>query len=98
MSNYEVVYPLGESTTKVWPLSNPIQDLRGKTICGSGHTFRGGEAVAAIVGLLQKQYPGIKFIPNTEIPDEVSTKKEMAALQDILREKGCDILLSGTGC
>lgn len=78
--------------------SPSVPDLSGLTFCGSGHTFRGDEAIPRIVDLLQKRYSGIKYIPNSEIPEEVSTKEDIARLQDILREKGCDILLSGIGC
>ncbi len=95
---YEVVYPLGRSTAKATPLPVHIPDLSGKTICGSGHSFEGDEAVAAVVALLQKQSPGIKFVPNAEIPAEASTKEEMAKLQDLLRGKGCDAVLSAMGC
>lgn len=97
-SGYEVVYPLGRPTAKVPPLAPHVPDLSGKTICGSGFSFWGDEAVPAVVELLQKQYPNIKFIPNSENPEEVSTQEEIARLQEILREKNCDIVLSGNGC
>lgn len=95
---YEVVYPLGKSTVESLPLSPPVADLNGKTICGSGHTFWGDEAIPQIVALLQQRYHNIKFIPNSEMPQQVSTKEEIAEFQKLLREKGCDILLSGNGC
>ena len=95
---YEVVWPLANSTYEIVSHTYHSPDLSGKTICGSGHSFEGDEAVAAVVELLRRQYPDIKFIPNTSIPEDVSTKEEIAALQNILREKGCDIVLSGTGC
>lgn len=95
---YEVVYPLGRSTIK--PLSNSpaILNLSGKTICASGHTFEGDEAIPAIVDLLREQYPNIKLIPNNEIPDDVNTKEEMKKFQELLRKKGCDAVISGVGC
>lgn len=95
---YEVVYPIGRSAVEIPSINLDISDLNGKTICGSGHSFMGDEAIAIIVKLLQNQYPDIEFIPNKEIPEEVSTKEEIVRLQDILRKKGCDILLSGIGC
>ena len=95
---YEIVYPIGKSILAVNPLSPHIPDLTGKTICGSGHSFEGDEAFSAIANLLRKQYPDIKFIPNTELPEEVSTDKEIKAFQDILQKKGCDAVLSGIGC
>ena len=95
---YDVVYPIGRSTQELKPLSPHIPDLNGKTICGSGHSYEGDEGIAAIVELLKKDYPDLKFIPGSEIPDEVSTQKEIAAFQAILKQKGCDAILSGTGC
>lgn len=95
---YEVVYPIGRAKMKVPPAPVYVTDFRGKTVCGSGHTYEGDETMTVLVGLLQKQYPDIKFIPNSEMPDTVATREEMAALQNVLREKGCDIVLSGIGC
>lgn len=95
---YDVVYPIGRSTLELKPLSPHISDLNGKTICGSGHSYEGDEGVATIVDLLKKDYPNLKFIPNSELPDEVSTQKEISAFQEILKKKGCDAVISGTGC
>lgn len=95
---YETVYPLGRSTAKAARVQAPVQDLKGKTICGSGHSFVGDEVVAEIVALLRKEYPDIKFIPNSELPPEASTPEQMAALGKLLKSKGCDLVLSATGC
>jgi hypothetical protein len=96
-NGYEVVYPIGRTMIKVRALAPHIPDLSGKTICGAGHSYEGDEAIAAVVELLKKQYRGIKFIPNSEFPDDVSTPEEIAAYQDMLRKKGCDVVLSGIG-
>jgi hypothetical protein len=95
---YEVVYPLGRSNLKVLPLAPHIPDLRGKTICGSGHSFNGDEVVAEVAKLLQERYPGLKHVPNSEIPDEVATREEIAKLKEVLKKKGCDAVISSTGC
>jgi hypothetical protein len=95
---YEIVYPIGRSILVIKALAPHLPDLTGKTICGSGHSYEGDEAFGMIAGLLNKQYPGIKFIPNTEFPEGVSTEKEMEAFQDTLQKKGCDAVLSGIGC
>jgi len=94
---YEVVYPIGKVILDIKGLAPLIPDLNGKTICGSGHSFEGDEAADAIMDLLKKQYPEIKFIPNTEFPDEVSTDNEIAAFQRVLQKEGCDAVLSGIG-
>ncbi len=95
---YSAVCPLGRSHAMSARRPASILDLSGKTICGSGHTGFGDEAVSAVAELLKKQYPGIKFVPNTDLPDEASTKEEMATFQEILRQKKCDVVLSGLGC
>jgi hypothetical protein len=78
-------------------LAPHIPDLKGKTICGAGHSYEGDEAVAEVVELLKKKYRGIKFIPNSEFPDDLSTQEEITAYQNMLRKKGCDIVFSGIG-
>jgi len=95
---YKVVWPVGNFMTKDQRIAPHIPDLNGKTICGSGYSYYGDEAIDAIVKLLQKQYPQMKFVPNAEMPDEVSTKEEISKFQTVLREKKCDLLLSATGC
>ncbi len=95
---YEVVYPLGASAVKERANSPALPDLNGKTICGSGHTFEGDEAVQAMIDLLRGKWPNLKFIPNKEIPDDVNTPAEMKKFQDFLRQKGCDAVISGDGC
>ena len=94
---YEVVYPLGRLTAKGLRLAQNIPDLRGKTICGAGNRFFGEEVTASVAKLLQQQYPGLKFIPNEELPALVETKEEMAKFKEILRQKGCDAVISATG-
>lgn len=94
---YEVVYPLGRLTAKNLHLAQNIPDLSGKTICGAGNRFFGEEVAAAVAELLQQQYPGLKFIPNTELPALIESKEEMEKFKEILRHKGCDAVISATG-
>jgi hypothetical protein len=95
---YEGVYPVGRSTAGASASPSHISNFSGKTICGDGPTFFGDEAITKIVELLRKQYPDIKYVPSTEFLEEVSTKDEIAKLQDLFRGKGCDVVLSGNGC
>lgn len=97
-ATYKVVWPIGNFSIKGQQIASNVPDLNGKTICGSGHSYHGDELIDAIVKLLQKQYPHLKFVPNAEMPDEVSTKEEIGKFQTVLREKKCDVVLSGTGC
>jgi hypothetical protein len=95
---YEVVYALGKSAVKPLLNSPAIADLNGKTLCASGHTFEGDEALPALVNLLKERYPGIQYVSNKEIPDDVNTRAQMKEFQELLRQKGCDAVISGVGC
>jgi hypothetical protein len=95
---YEVVWPLSKSTATLTPLAAPIADLNGKTICEIRHSFRSDETFPMIEQLLLKQFPTIKFVSNMEMPDlPATTAAEMTALTNMLKQKGCDALLSGNG-
>jgi hypothetical protein len=96
--SYKVLSPIHQSTTKMASLSPPIPDLSGKTICAMRHTFRADETFPMLEALFRETYDDIKFIPNTEMPDSTSASPEEAArLTKVLKEKGCDVLLTGNG-
>lgn len=60
------------------------------------HTFRADESFAIIEALFKKRYPDIKFIPNSQMPDfRIGSAAEAQQLEQILRDKGCDVLLVG---
>ena len=99
---YEVVYPLGKTVTKRIPLAPRLTDLRGKTICAvSNHVFQYKITFPALGEVLQKQYPGLKFIPYTEFPDShdetPAGHKAMQGLANLLSQKGCQAIISGNG-
>ena len=96
--SYKVLSPIPKSTTKMASLAPPIPDLSGKTICAMRHTFRADETFQMLEALFREKYDDIKFIPNTEMPDSTSvTPEEAAQLTKVLKEKGCDVLLTGNG-
>ena len=96
--SYKVLSPVNKSTTETASLAPPITDLSGKTICAMRHTFRADETFAMLEALFREKYNDIKFIPNTEMPDSTSASPEEAAqLARVLKEKGCDALLTGNG-
>ena len=69
-----------------------------KTICAARHTFRADETFQMLETLFREKYNDIKFIPNTEMPDTTSaTPEEAAQMTKVLKEKGCDVLLTGNG-
>jgi hypothetical protein len=96
--SYKVLSPVNKSTTERASLAPPLPDLSGKTICAMRHTFRADETFQMLEALFRETYKGIKFIPNTEMPDSTSaTPEEAAQLTKVLKEKGCDVLLTGNG-
>ena len=96
--SYKVLAPVNKATTETASLAPPIPDLSGKTICAMRHTFRADETFAMLEALFREKYNNIKFIPNTEMPDSTSASPEEAAqLARVLKEKGCDALLTGNG-
>jgi hypothetical protein len=99
---YDVVYPLGKTMIKEIPLALRLTDLRGKTICAlSNYVFQYKITFPALGELLQKQYPGLKFISYSEFPDthdeSAAGKKAMEALASLLGQKGCQAVISGNG-
>ena len=96
--SYKVLTPVNKATTETASLAPPIPDLSGKTICAMRHTFRADETFAMLEALFREKYNNITFIPNTEMPDSTSASPEEAAqLARVLKEKGCDVLLTGNG-
>ncbi|MFC1933495.1 hypothetical protein ACFLXU_07775 [Chloroflexota bacterium] len=100
---YEVVSPLGKSPVKIFPLVPRLDTLEGKTICEiSDDDYRTEVTFPEIRKLLSEQYPGIKFVPFTELPDSAGKRFSRAdlpeALPKVLAEKGCDAVISGNGC
>ncbi len=97
-SLYRVYSPVTASASLKTRLAPPIPDLSGKTIGAIRHTFRADETFPMIEALLKERFSGIKFIPNTEMPDLRPTNAaEEAELTRVLKDKGCDVLLAGNG-
>lgn len=97
---YEVVWPLGKSVYEAVSLAPAIQDLSGKTLCQVwDDLFRGDEMLAVIREELSKRYPGVKFLDYTLFGNTTGpTQREVvAALPGLLRQHGCDAVISGVG-
>lgn len=98
VNSYKVFAPITNSASREVPLSSPIPDLSGKTICAIRHTFRADETFPMIEALFRENYEDIKFISNTEMPDMKPTNAaQEAELTRVLKEKECDVLLAGNG-
>ncbi|MBI2910241.1 MAG: hypothetical protein HYX92_21575 [Chloroflexi bacterium] len=97
---YEVVWPLGASMYNPQATAREVTDLSGKTVCQLWDwVFRGNEIFPAVAEILSKRYPGIKFVHydvfgNTHSPKE---REIVAHLPEMLRDQGCDAVISGVG-
>lgn len=97
---YETVWPLGRLAYEVAPVADRTPDLSGKTICElSDWLFRGEEIFPLIRDSLQKRYPGISFIDYTSFGNTHGPKEAevITALPELLRQGGCDAVISGVG-
>ncbi len=97
---YEVVWPLGRTVSEVVTPSSPVSDLRGKTVGELWDwLFRGDEMFLLIREKLRERYPGIKFVDYAVFGNTHGRKEAevTAALPDLLRKHGCELVLSGVG-
>jgi len=97
---YEVVWPLGRSHWDTRAPNERVPDLRGKTICEIwDHVFRGERIFPIIRETMQKLYPGIRFIEYDKFGDTHGPhqKQVLAALPGLLKQYGCDAVISGVG-
>jgi hypothetical protein len=100
MNDYQTVWPLGKLAYQNVVLKPRIADLNGKTICElSDNIFRGEEIFPIVREVLRQKYPGIKFVEYTRFGNtHGATEAEVIrALPAMLREYGCDGVISGVG-
>ncbi len=102
---YEVVSPVGRAIIKAVSGEGHLDTLEGKTICQVwNREYRGDELFPLIAEELRRRYPKTKVIPYTDFPlDDVpkwqAVKKDATGktYSDLLKEKGCDAVMSGNG-
>src|ERR671937_783902 len=97
---YDVVWPLAPSAAPSGVLAARATELDGKTVGELwDYLFKGEEIFPLIREQLAARYPGIRFVEfeafgSTHGRDE----KELAAtLPAILRQHGCDAVISAVG-
>ena len=98
--SYEVVWPLGKAVYEALPPTQRSDDLSGKTICELWEwLFRGEEIFPILRETLSKQYRGISFVDYNAFGDTHGSKERetISRLPDVLREHGCDAVISGVG-
>lgn len=104
MQQFEVVSPVGGETSDRKAIAPRLPDLNGKRVAEIWNgVFKGEETFPAIRRALEKKYPGVTIVPYTEFPhfyggdnptQQRALAKELAAL---VKEKGCDAVISGNG-
>ena len=97
---YEVLRPTGEAARKTVQAADRLDTLNGKTVCEVWNAgYRGERTFPKLRELLQKRYPGVKIVPYTEFPlaRHYNIDEVLADLPQLLREKGCDAVISGNG-
>lgn len=99
--SYQVVWPLGRSSVSlsIEP-GPPISNLGGKTIGEVWNSaFKGNQMFAIIRERLRQRFPDVKFVDfdvfgDIHGPDEAEV---IAALPGLLRQHGCDAVITGVG-
>lgn len=97
---YKVVWPLGRSVYETFSLAARRSSLDGQTICEIWDwLFRGPEVFPTIREALRRQYPAIKIVeydkfPNTHGHNE---REVVPNLPKMLRDRGCNAVISGIG-
>ncbi len=101
---YQVVSPLGESAVKLTTMAPRLDTLAGKTVCMVwNNAFKADVTLPVIAEALKKQYPGVKIVPYTDMPNAFlpeppgTPRKQSEALQALYKEKGCNAVISGNG-
>lgn len=97
---YEVVWPLGRSTSKARPVAPRLTDLEGKTICELyNQLFKGDVLFEETQKIFEQKFPGVKFVDHTNFGD-IHGQHETAvvnALPEELKKHGCDAVISAVG-
>ena len=102
---YSVVSPLGDPVVKMITMAPRLDTLAGKTVCMVwNEAFKADVTLPAIGESLKEKYADITVIPHTEIyaalqaaARENPSAEDEAILQAVLKEKGCEALISGNG-
>lgn len=102
---YRVVSPLGDPAVKMIAMAPRLNTLNGKTVCLVWNKAFKADITLPVIGKsLKDKYPDIKIIPHTEIDAAIQavsrenpSADEAAILRAVLKENGCDALISGNG-
>ncbi len=70
-----------------------LADLNGKTICEIGESWESERTFPLISSLLQKQFPTIKIVPDTKMPEWTANPDQK--LVDTVKAAGCQAVIIG---
>jgi hypothetical protein len=96
----EVVWPLGPSAVVPTPLAPRVPDLTGKTVGELwDYLFRGELIFPLLRAELARRYPGVRFVEYGVFGSThgLSEAQLMASLPALLRQHGCDAVVSAVG-
>jgi hypothetical protein len=97
--HYKVLWPRGRKARENHPLAKRPGTFEGLTICELWDgLFRGNQIFPILRDRLSERYPGVKIIPWTDFPrDGDHGFPDWEAHPDVLTEKGCNMVIVGTG-
>jgi hypothetical protein len=97
---FDVVWPLGKSASSPVDPAPPLADLNGKSICELwDFRFKGDQMYTILNEELRKRFPNVRIVEcmamgNTDGNNE---REYVANLPALLREHGCDAVISSVG-
>jgi hypothetical protein len=98
-AQYDALWPRGRRPIENHPPARRPDTLNDQTIgeLWDG-LFRGNEIFPILREKLSQRYPGLKFVPWTDFPrDGDHGFPDWNVHPDLLSEKGCDMVIVGTG-
>ena len=97
---YEVVWPLGRFVSRPVKPAPALVDLNGKTVAQMWDwVFKGDEIYVILNEELRKRFPGIRIIDHVSMGNThaANEREYVANLPELLRQQGCDAVISGVG-
>ena len=98
---YAVLWPRGEQTATVSDLAPRLDDLNGKTVCQLwDYLFRGDEIFPIIAQELRSRFADVRIVDFAEFGSTHGDGEAelVAALPQMLRDRGVDAVVSGMAC
>ena len=99
------INPVGKAEEiGTFPLAPRLDTLEGKTICLIANgSFKSNITLSVIAEMLSREHPSATVVPYTEMPRSLKAPapgketSERTELVTVLKEKGCEAVISGNG-